>query len=351
MKIIEFPLPTDASDPRWIAYVELFNQAGRELLDSDLWDDEPVSRLEGAQADTTHRIRRFLAYVDDQPVGCAVMRINIVDEPNAAGVDIYVRQQDRRQGVGEALAKAVTAALPPTLERIELWVPAPIPTDDGLPSPTGHGAVPAGHPGIIMALKYGFKLGQVERMSRYDLVNPPADAQLLLEQARAAAGPDYELVRWEGETPEQYLTGIARLKERMATDVPAGEITVVETTWDEDRVRKLDQEIQVTMRPFKAAVLHVPTGAVVGLTELMVSRSQPANFVDQWDTIVLSEHRGHRLGMWLKAANIQQVREAVPEALAIITYNAEENRHMLSVNEALGFEGIRVEGAFERKLG
>ena len=104
------------------------------------------------------------------------------------------------------------------------------------------------------------------------------------------------------------------------------------------------------LRFWRAVALHRPTGAVVALSELTRERSNPQGLVGQSDTIVLPEHRGHRLGMLTKAANLIQVREAAPDAEAILTWNAEENRHMLDVNEALGFYPFLVEGAFQRLL-
>ena len=72
--------------------------------------------------------------------------------------------------------------------------------------------------------------------------------------------------------------------------------------------------------------------------------------VDQDDTIVLVEYRGHRLGMLLKAANLAQLERLRPGHPSIVTYNAEENRHMLAVNEALGFEPFVYEGAWRKDL-
>lgn len=95
---------------------------------------------------------------------------------------------------------------------------------------------------------------------------------------------------------------------------------------------------------------HLPTGQLVALNELLRDRSNADAFVGQWDTVVLPEHRGHRLGMAVKAANILQVRESEPTATAIITWNAEENRHMLRVNEELGFREILREAALEKQL-
>ena len=133
----------------------------------------------------------------------------------------------------------------------------------------------------------------------------------------------------------------------MATDVPSGERTVVEQVWDAARVRRMDEQILTTGRLFRAVARHRATGRIVALSELVAPRSRPDGLIDQWDTIVLPEHRGHRLGMRVKAANLIAVRDALPGARAIITWNAEENRHMLDVNEALGFRPVLAEASME----
>jgi hypothetical protein len=73
--------------------------------------------------------------------------------------------------------------------------------------------------------------------------------------------------------------------------------------------------------------------------------------VEQQDTLVLREHRGHRLGMLLKVANLRQLALQFPEQSAVTTFNAEENRFMLDVNEALGFTPMGYEGAWRRVSG
>jgi len=57
----------------------------------------------------------------------------------------------------------------------------------------------------------------------------------------------------------------------------------------------------------------------------------------QWDTIVRGEHRGHRLGLLVKAANLQQLREQMPAVRWLNTWNAADNRHMVPINDRLGF--------------
>ncbi len=98
-----------------------------------------------------------------------------------------------------------------------------------------------------------------------------------------------------------------------------------------------------------AVAEHVPTGTLAGFTQL----GAPADLtrpVTQEDTLVLREHRGHRLGMLLKVANLQFLEQVAPGHPCVLTWNAEENRAMLDVNEAVGFVPIGYEGAWRKDL-
>lgn len=54
--------------------------------------------------------------------------------------------------------------------------------------------------------------------------------------------------------------------------------------------------------------------------------------------------------MLVKAANLQQLREVSPGTKVVTTFNAEDNRPMLDVNEALGFRAIAYEGSWQKDL-
>ena len=57
----------------------------------------------------------------------------------------------------------------------------------------------------------------------------------------------------------------------------------------------------------------------------------------QWNTLVLREHRGRRLGLLVKLAALRLLAREEPQATRVVTWNAQENAPMIAVNEALGF--------------
>jgi hypothetical protein len=53
----------------------------------------------------------------------------------------------------------------------------------------------------------------------------------------------------------------------------------------------------------------------------------------------------------MKLANLRAYRERFPTARKVVTFNAEENQHMLAINEALGFRPAGYDGEWYRRLG
>ncbi|MEE3703960.1 hypothetical protein V2H43_11160 [Pasteurella multocida] len=53
--------------------------------------------------------------------------------------------------------------------------------------------------------------------------------------------------------------------------------------------------------------------------------------------------------MRMKLDNLVRLREVRPELVRVVTWNAEENRPMLSVNEASGFRPVAYEAQWQWK--
>ncbi len=85
-----------------------------------------------------------------------------------------------------------------------------------------------------------------------------------------------------------------------------------------------------------AGAIERSSGRLVAYTDIGIASSEPV-VGEQWDTIVDPQHRGHRLGLLVKLANLRQLRARFPATESVQTYNATENAHMRAVNAQLGF--------------
>ncbi|MBP2435838.1 GNAT family N-acetyltransferase [Microbacterium amylolyticum] len=218
-----------------------------------------------------------------------------------------------------------------------------------LPSPTGSGSIPRDDRAERL-LRNGFCLQQVERLSSFDLTGSFDEVQHLLDEALRAAGPDYRVVSWIGRTPDEYVDGYAAILQRLSTDIPSGDLEIEAQRWDAARVRRREDRLERAGREIGVAlVIHTPTGDVAAFNDLVAAadRSRPT---EQYGTLVTPEHRGHKLGSIVKCAGLIQWRSAMPQCPSIITWNAEENRFMLDVNERVGFRPVACSGAWEKKL-
>jgi GNAT superfamily N-acetyltransferase len=300
--------------------------------------------------DQEYQPKRLLAArVDGRIVARAVYETQPDEDAGTAWLDVKVLPEFRRRGIGAALADRLEAIadFEGRGKRIVYAV-----SRDGsgarLPSPTGFGSVPRANDEVRFLLGRGYALEQVERGSRLALPPDPDDLARCQDSAASAAGPDYVEHFWIDHTPERWRRDMALLYTRMSTEAPTAGLEEPEDVWTVERLALHERRRESSPRiQFVAAVEHRATGRLAGFTEL----SAPAELtrpVSQEDTIVLEEHRGHRLGMLLKVANLRHLERVRPGHPAIITFNAEENRHMLDVNEAVGFRPIGYEGAWLR---
>ena len=295
--------------------------------------------------------RLFGARVDGRLVGRGFYETNVGDGDQVAWTTVEVLPEYRRRGIGTAIADHIEAvARAEGRERLLVYVVSPDGPGERLAAATGFGSVPLANDEVRFLLARGFALEQVERGSRLPLPLDDGELRAALAAASDESGAGYAVHSWTGATPDRWLDDLAVLYTRMSTDAPSAGLEEPEDVWTAERVRAEDERQAASPRtPVTAAVEHVETGRLVGFTVLSVP-PDTARSVGQFDTLVLREHRGHRLGALLKLANLVALQEGHPGYPSVITFNAEENRPMLGVNEAMGFAPIGYEGAWRKNL-
>jgi RimJ/RimL family protein N-acetyltransferase len=148
---------------------------------------------------------------------------------------------------------------------------------------------------------------------------------------------NYELVTWVDRAPEGLVEGVANLVGRMSTDTPRGELSLEPEAWDASRWREKEDDASRSGRRRVAAGAVDHSGQLVAFTDIGAWAHESA-VAEQWNTIVDPDHRGHRLGLATKIANLQNLRREIPGALRLETWNALENSRMITINELLGFQ-------------
>lgn len=195
----------------------------------------------------------------------------------------------------------------------------------------------------------GYTVGRTD--ARRELRLPVAPERLdALEAACAATGGRYEIVTWTGACPEELADGRVELGRAISADAPRGTLGYEEENWTMARLRNWESNVADMGRHLLVAgAVERSTGALVGFTEVGVPRSVP-EVAYQFDTVVATEHRGHRLGMLLKIATTRFILERSPATGRILTWNAVENDPMIRVNESLGFELVGITTSWQKQL-
>jgi GNAT superfamily N-acetyltransferase len=193
-------------------------------------------------------------------------------------------------------------------------------------------------PGAAFAAWAGATRGQAEVRRVLDLRKMPAGQAAALRETAARAAAGYSLVTWTGPpTPDQYLEPLAGVVNAFA-DAPR-DAGVQEEAWDGRRIRERGDAAAELMgvREYSVTAVHDATGEMAAMTQVAIDPGSP-RWGHQALTAVTRAHRGHRLGLLVKAAMLEWLATAEPQIEQIETGNAASNKHMIAVNEALGFE-------------
>jgi RimJ/RimL family protein N-acetyltransferase len=273
--------------------------------------------------------RWFVAYDDERPVGTASIDASDYDNLEMALLEVRIAPDRRRRGHGRALLEQV--------EALALEMGRPLLMTFGWDAPATHA--------FAAAAGYARKSAEVRRLQV--VAQAPDPSPVRDEALRFAA--DYELLRFEGYSPDELLPGLVELTAAI-NDAPIDDLEWEDEVYSPERVRAYEHaQIESGDRFRRIVARHRPTGELAGHTVVVVDSERPT-YAEQHDTSVVRAHRGHRLGLVLKAEMLLWLAEAEPQVEQIHTDNAESNRYMIAVNERLGYHPVGRIVEFQRRV-
>ena len=262
----------------------------------------------------------WVAQEDDAPdgtPGAIVGHVHVLLLGGIGVLEVLVHPAVRRTGLGRELVRVAAR---------RVW-------DEGFQS-IGVEAV-----GVTPAVAFYESLGctrdYVETRSVLDLrtVDWPA-----LTEMAAEVGAGYHVEFWPGGPPDELLEAYARAKAEVRD---SDDVELRPSSYDPDRLRdSLATLHRRGMKPYIVLALHERTGDVAGLTEVVVPAQHPTR-ADQYDTIVVHDHRGYGIDRAIKARMLLELRSAEPQLVEVQTWNAQDNESMLKVNAELGYRPDR----------
>jgi GNAT superfamily N-acetyltransferase len=262
----------------------------------------------------------FVAAAGPGPDVIAWYTVRFPDKENLswAVMDMTVHPASRRQGLGTLMLRHAARRA----------------ADAGRAGLTG--IIRHGSAGDAFATWAGATKGISEIRRVLDLRKVPAGTWRQLREPLAKAAAGYRLDCWAGSTPDDYVPGIAEMFNTM-NDAPRN-AQEDPSFYDAERVRIDDEQVaRLGGRRWVIAAFRAQTGEMAGYTEVRVSPDLPG-WGFQCNTVVARRHRGHRLGLLLKAEMLELLAVREPGLERIATWNAAANQYMIAINEQLGFE-------------
>jgi GNAT superfamily N-acetyltransferase len=286
--------------------------------------------------DSGERREAFGAFDGDTLLGFCVAWFPLLDNLDKVYFDLHVDPPVRRRGVGRALVAELE-------DRARVDSRTMLLTDSKIPSVERET-----HPYRRFAEACGFLFSNVEVVRHLSLPVPDERLRVWADQA-AERHEGYRVETYVDEFPDELAESLCLLMGQLAVDAPTGLVDFEEEAFTVERLRERYATAAAMGRSIFETVAISPDGIVAAQSTLAVATG-PGTDVFQWGTFVHREHRGHRLGLAVKVANIRAVQDAHPDKRRITTQNAETNDFMVDINKGIGFEAVEDSAEWVKRL-
>lgn len=323
--------------------------------------------------DPWERVVLLTARTDGQLAGRAEVRLPLIVETRSAQIFLAVDPDHETGGVGSELLAAAESVAQSEARRVmvihsEHPGPQDIQGDGRIGSATGalpiidpdawisaadgSGRLPVANRQTRFAVRFGYELQTVSDVSRIRVPLDPHEHERLSSEVESHLGAeDYRIHTWMGAAPQNWLDSLAKLHERIPSDSFVPPRLWAEEPWDADRVRRTEalreENGDISLM---SVVEHVPSRELVGMTEVVLP-GPDASICFQDETVVLRDHRGRRLGLRLKLANLAALERQTPNVHSIYVWTHSGNIRMNWVNRRLGAQTLGRSAVWSRRVG
>lgn len=193
----------------------------------------------------------------------------------------------------------------------------------------------------------GFSFADAEVQRVLDL---PVGAAVLdrMQHDAAAHHEAYRLELFDHQMPARLAESYCTLANSLMTDSPTGDVEFEPGRMTPDHLQRRFESLGRQGRSMLICVALDGEGACVAHSELVVPGDVP-DLVFQWNTLVRRDHRGHRLGLATKVANLRELQRRHPDRTSVRTWNSAANDPMIRVNDGMGFRPVESMVMWQRR--
>jgi GNAT superfamily N-acetyltransferase len=322
--------PVDMADKaeftRWHSLFEEAQLTGRPA-DASFFSAREAQVM-FSREDPAEKMTAYAAFDGDTICGTGFTALSLLDNTDKAFVYVAVPPVLRRRGIGTAILTELVRVAQRAGRTVML-------TDCFVPA-----AERGSHPFRRFAEKNGFAYANAE-VRRVLPLPVPSEALAAWTAEAAPHHVGYAISTYVDHIPQELLPSLCHVMNQLSLDAPSGDIELeAEATTPETLLHRQGLLSDMGVAVYWTLATDA-TGETVAYTSLAVPE-EPPDLVNQWGTLVLRGHRGHRLGLAVKVANLAAMQAAHPERSRVSTQNAETNAAMVAINETLGFRAVEL---------